>query len=136
MNLIFQDRRERRSSNSATALRYQLESTLRQGKMAALALTDESGTLVAYAGDEAVCAELGALAPVVAHGWPADFAPVPVVVGTSSAPARSITKEDVSVRSIECFGEALFLVSLGGGVARDALLAHSARGVHRILTAN
>jgi len=136
MNLILQDRRERRSSNSAMALRYQLESTLRQGKMAALALTDDAGTVVAYAGDEAVCAELGALAPVVAHGWPADFAPVPVTISGSSSAPRSITKEDVSVRAIECFGESLFLASLGGGVARDALLAHSARGVHRILTAN
>lgn len=137
MNLILQqDRRERRSSNSAEALRYQLESTLRQGKMAALALTDDQGTLVAYAGDEAVCSELGALAPVVAHGWPADFAPVPVQIANSSAPPRTITKDDVSVRAIECFGESLFLASLGGGVARDALLAHSARGVHRILTAN
>jgi hypothetical protein len=137
MNLILQqERRERRSGNSAEALRYQLESTLRQGKMAALALTDEAGTLVAFAGDEAVCTELGALAPVVAHGWPADFAPVPVQVANSNAPPRTITKDDVSVRAIECFGESLFLASLGGGVARDALLAHSARGVHRILTAN
>jgi hypothetical protein len=137
MNLILQnERREKRSSNSAEALRYQLESTLRQGKMAALALTDDAGTLVAFAGDEAVCTELGALAPVVAHGWPADFAPVPVQVANSNALPRKITKDDVSVRAIECFGESLFLASLGGGVARDALLAHSARGVHRILTAN
>jgi hypothetical protein len=136
MNLIIHDRRERRSSNGATALTYQLESTLRQGKMAALALTDDAGTLLAYAGDEAVCTELGAIAPVVAHGWPADFAPVPVQIANSNAPPRTITKEDVCVRAIECFGESLFLASLGGGVARDALLAHSARGVHRILTAN
>jgi len=136
MNLIIHDRRERRSSNGAMALRYQLESTLRQGKMAALALTDDAGTLLAFAGDEAVCAELGAIAPVVAHGWPADFAPVPVQIANSNAPPRTITKEDVCVRGIECFGESLFLASLGGGVARDALLAHSARGVHRILTAN
>jgi hypothetical protein len=40
------------------------------------------------------------------------------------------------VRALECFGEPLYLASLGGGVARDALLAHSARGIHRILTAN
>jgi len=136
MNLIVQDRRERRSSNGATALRYQLDSTLRQGKMAALALTDDAGTLISFSGDEAVCLELGAIAPVIAHGWPADFAPVPVAVGTDHAPPRAITKDDVSVRALECFGESLFLVSLGGGVARDALLAHSARGIHRILTAN
>jgi len=40
------------------------------------------------------------------------------------------------VRAIDCFGEPLYLAALGGGVARDALLSHSAKGIHRILTAN
>jgi hypothetical protein len=118
------DRRLRRSQNFSTALRYQLECTLKRGRMAALALTDAAGLLLAWAGEDAVCHELGAVAPVVAHGWPPEL-----------EPAR-LTKEEVSVRAIECFGEPLYLASLGGGVARDALLAHSARGIHRILTAN
>lgn len=131
MHLLFQDRRERRSENHDTALRYQLESTLRQGKMAALALTDARGGLMAWAGDRLVCEELSALAPVVAHGWPADLGQP--VAGEGQKP---ITKDDVRVRSLECFGDALYLVALGGGVAREALLAHSARGIQRILTAN
>lgn len=134
MNLILEDRRERRSKSHGTALRYQLESTLRQGKMAALALVDEAGTLLAWAGDDGLCAELGAIAPVVAHGWPADMASFPMPAASGSA--KPITPGDISVRSLECFGETLFLTALGGGVARDALLAHSARGIHRILTAN
>jgi hypothetical protein len=118
------DRRFRRSDHFNTALRYQLESTLKRGRMAALALTDRSGLLLAWAGEDTTCQELGAVAPMVVHGWPAELE------------RPSLPKDDVSVRAIECFGEQLFLASLGGGVARDALLAHSARGIHRILTAN
>jgi len=118
------DRRARRSEHFTTALRYQLEHTLRRGRMAALALTDHAGMLLAWAGDDGLCHELGVVAPVVAHGWPPELERGP------------LPKQDVSVRAIECFGEQLYLASLGGGVARDALLAHSARGIHRILTAN
>jgi hypothetical protein len=118
------ERRQRRSQNFSTALRYQLECTLKRGRMSALALTDGAGLLLAWAGDDALCHELGVVAPVVAHGWPPEL-----------EPAR-LTKDEVSVRALECFGEPLYLASLGGGVARDALLAHSARGIHRILTAN
>jgi hypothetical protein len=116
------DRRERRSPQHSVALRYQLESTLKRGRMAALALTDRTGLLLAWAGEDSVCQELGAVAPMVLHGWPAELERIP--------------RDDVSVRAIECFGEQLYLASLGGGIARDALLSHSARGIHRILTAN
>ena len=119
------ERRVCRSDNQSAALRYQLESTLKRGNMAAIALADRCGLLVASAGEEAVCLELGAVAPMVVHGWPSELA------ATAEIPA-----DQVSVRAIECFGEKLFLASLGGGTACDALLAHSARGIHRILTAN
>jgi hypothetical protein len=118
------DRRYRRSAHYNTALRYQLESTMQRGRMAALALTDRRGLLLAWAGEDGLCEELGAVAPMVVHGWPPELE------------RQALPDGDVSVRSIECFGEQLFLASLGGGVARDALLAHSARGIHRILTAN
>ena len=118
------DRRQRRSAQHSVALRYQLECTLQRGRMNALALTDRTGVLLAWAGEDAVCEELGAVAPMVLHGWPPEL------------PRNTIAREDVSVRAIECFGEQLYLASLGGGIARDALLAHSARGIHRILTAN
>lgn len=118
------ERRARRSAHHHTALRYQLESTLKRGRMAALALSDRSGILLAWAGEDALCHEVGAVAPMVAHGWPPELAD------------DGVKSEDVSVRSIECFGEQLYLCSVGGGVARDALLAHSAKGIERILTAN
>lgn len=119
------ERRVRRSENQSAALRYQLESTLKRGNMAALALADRCGLLLASAGEEEVCLELGAVAPMVVNGWPSNL-----------AQAAEIPTEEVSVRPIECFGEELFLASLGGGGACEALLAHSARGIHRILTAN
>ena len=50
--------------------------------------------------------------------------------------SEQFSSDDVSVRTIECYGEPLYLASLGGGVARDALLSHSARGIQRILTSN
>lgn len=119
------ERRVRRSDNQSAALRYQLESTLKRGRMAALALADRCGLLLAWAGEEPVCHELGAVAPMVVHGWPADL-----------ETDQAIPRAEVSVRAIECFGEELFLVSLGGGGTSGVLLAHSARGIHRILTAN
>jgi len=119
-----EERRSRRSSEHGTALRYQLENTLRQGRLAAVALSDRAGLLLAWAGENGLCAELAAVAPLVARGAPANL------------PDSAVSGADVSVRAFDCFGQALFLATLGGGVARDALLAHSARGVQRILTAN
>ncbi|HEX4355861.1 MAG TPA: hypothetical protein VHZ95_23195 [Polyangiales bacterium] len=118
------ERRGRRSHEHTTALRYQLESTRERGHLSALALTDQDGLLLAFAGETDVCEELGAVAPLIARG-------APVHLDTPAADGG-----DVIVRAIDCFGEPLFLASLGGGVAREALLAHSARGIQRILTAN
>jgi hypothetical protein len=117
------ERRGRRSQEHCTALRYQLESTRERGHLSALALTDRDGLLLAWAGENDVCEELGAVAPLIARGAPVQLE----AVGQT---------QDVVVRSIDCFGEPIFLASLGGGVAREALLAHSARGIQRILTAN
>ena len=61
----------------------------------------------------------------------------PAVARRADRPqSQESPKDDVAVRSIDCFGEPLYLAALGGGVARDALLSHSAKGIHRILTAN
>jgi hypothetical protein len=117
------ERRARRSQEHSTALRYQLESTLERGHLAALALTDRDGLLLAWAGENSLCEELGAAAPLIARGAPVEI-------------EASAGQEEVVVRALECFGEPLFLASLGGGIARDALLAHSARGIQRILTSN
>jgi hypothetical protein len=72
-----------------------------------------------------VCEELGAVAPMVVQGWTPEHEGL-----------HQLDRTQISVRAIECFGEQLYLASLGGGLAREALLAHSARGIHRILTSN
>ncbi len=115
------ERRTRRSQSHATALRYQLESTLQKGRMDAVALVDQRGLLVAWAGRDEVCEELGAMAPAMAQ---------------RAGRQTEVAKDEMAVRAIDCFGEPLYLAALGGGVARDALLSHSAKGIHRILTAN
>jgi hypothetical protein len=117
------ERRGQRSDEHSLALRYQLERTRQRGQLAALALTDSNGLLMAWSGESAVCEELGAMAPLIARG-----APISLECCDSS--------EEVVVRAIECFGEPLFLASVGGNMAREALLAHSARGIRRILTSN
>ena len=43
---------------------------------------------------------------------------------------------EVAVRIVHVHGQPLYLASVGGGVARDALLAHSLGGVRRILACN
>jgi hypothetical protein len=91
--------------------------------MTAVALTDSQGVLVAWAGENGLCEELGAVAPLLARGAPQQITP-------------DAQLQDVAVRAIDCFGEPLFLASVGGGVAREALLSHSARGIQRILTSN
>ena len=79
--------------------------------------------MLAWAGENEVCEELGAAAPLIARGAPVQL-------------DACEQEEDVVVRAIDCFGEPLFLASIGGGVAREALLSHSARGIQRILTSN
>jgi hypothetical protein len=117
------ERRSRRSQEHCTALRYQLETTRERGHLSALALTNAEGLLLAWAGENALCEELGAAAPLIARG-------APVALETCKS------EDEVLVRAIDCFGEPLFLASVGGGMAREAILAHSARGIQRILTSN
>jgi hypothetical protein len=70
-----------------------------------------------------VCAELAAIAPLMgkALGIPLP----PMLVGA-----------DVAIRAVRVHGQPLYLASVGGTVARDALLSSSVRGVERILQAN
>ncbi|MEZ4253631.1 MAG: hypothetical protein R3B99_35945, partial [Polyangiales bacterium] len=65
MNWMLEERRQRRSPDRTVALRFQLEHTRDKGRIEALVLTDSEGLVVAHAGDDAVCEELGAIAPLV-----------------------------------------------------------------------
>ena len=124
MSLVPFERRRRRSEQYTTALRFQLEDTVKSGGLEALCLSDGDGLLLAWAGADDLCEELGAVAPLLAH-CPAGSLTVSGVKG-----------EEVSVRGIEYYGQQLYLTSIGGGRGSDAVLRHSAKGIQRILTAN
>ncbi len=118
------ERRARRSDDRSMALRYQLEHTLQYGKMEAVALADARGMLIASGGVKNVCEELGAFAPLIARS----VLPLPR--------PESLRGADIAVRSVDTFGDTIYLATVGGTVARDALLAHAVSGLERILRSN
>jgi hypothetical protein len=122
--LSFEERRVRRSSSRDLALGFQLEHVRDRARLEALVLADDDGLVVASAGDAAVCREVAAHAPLLARS----------ILGVDLPPL--LRGAEVAIRVVEVHGQPLYLASVGGGVARDALLAHSARGVHRILNSN
>ncbi|MBC7170785.1 MAG: hypothetical protein H5U40_00070, partial [Polyangiaceae bacterium] len=110
--------------HSHLALRYQLEHAKTSGGLEALVLADDTGMVVASAGDSGVCEELAAVAPLMGRA-PLGMPLPPLLRGA-----------EVAVRALSMNGQDLFLASVGGGMARDALLSHSMTGVQRILSAN
>lgn len=94
--------------------------------MDAVALSDRNGLLLAWAGEDDLCEELGAIAPIIAHCPPGQL----VVSGVGQS------LEEVAVRPITYFGQYLYLASLGGDKTVHRALARSAEGIQRILTAN
>lgn len=124
MTWLFEERRQRRSSDRFIALRYQLEHTREHGNIEALVLADDEGLVVASSGDASTCAELGAIAPLVARS--AMGMPMPPLLRGA----------EVAIRPVRIYGQSLYLASVGGGVARDAHLSTSRNGVQRILASN
>ena len=120
----FEERRVKRSQNRDVALGYQLENVLERGRMEALVLADDQGLALATAGAPTVCRELAAFAPLIYKS----------ILGMQMPPM--LRGAEVAVRLAHVYGESLYMASVGGGVARDALLAHSIRGVKRILASN
>ncbi len=118
------ERRNRRSSDRCLALRYQLEHARERGGLEAMVLSDNDGLVLAAAGEDGVCEELGAYAPLLCRS-PLGMRLPPLLRGG-----------EVAVRTMAMHGSGLYISCLGGGVARDALLDHSTRGVERILAAN
>lgn len=120
----FEERRHNRSNNKELALGYQLAHVRDRGRLEALVLADDDGLALSTAGDPAVCRELAAIAPL----WAKSILGIPLPPLLRGA--------EVAVRIVRVHGQPLYLASVGGGVARDALLAHSLSGVTRILAAN
>ena len=124
MSLVPFERRRRRSQECNTALRFQLENTMKRGGLEAVCLSDGDGLLMAWAGEEELCAELGAVAPLLAH------------CPTGSLQVSGIRGEKVLVEAVDCFGQQLYLASIGGRRGTEAVLRHGLVGICRILTAN
>lgn len=124
MTWLLEERRQRRSNERDTALRYQLEHTKDRGGLEVLVLADRDGLILAAAGDTAECEELGAVAPLMSRA-PLGMKLPPLLRGG-----------EVAIRPLALHGQELYLAAVGGGVARDALLHHSMAGVQRIMSAN
>ena len=120
----FEERRARRSNHRDLALGFQLEHVRDRGRLEALVLADDDGLALATAGDPAVCRELSAIAPLMARS----------ILGIPMP--GMLRGAEVAVRIVHVHGVPLYLASVGGGVARDALLSHSMAGVRRILASN
>ena len=118
------ERRRQRSQQSSLALAYQLEHTRQKGHLEALVLASDEGLPVATSGEPAVCAELAAVAPWLGRSVLAMPMP-PLLRGA-----------EVACRTVRVHGERLYLISVGGTVARDAHLSTSVLGLERILTGN
>jgi len=120
----FEERRSRRSSHRDLALGFQLAHVRDHARLEALVLADDDGLSLSNAGDPAVCRELAAIAPL----WAKSIMGIPLPPMLRGA--------EIAVRIVHIHGQALYLASVGGGVARDALLSHSLSGVRRILASN
>jgi len=120
----FEERRVRRSSHRELALGFQLEHVRDRARLEALVLADDDGLALSTSGDPAVCRELAAIAPL----WAKSILGIPLPPLLHGA--------ELAVRIVHVHGQPLYLASVGGGVARDALLSHSLSGVRRILSCN
>lgn len=120
----FEERRAQRSENRDLALGFQLAHVRDRARLEALVLADDDGLALSAAGDPSTCRELAAIAPLMAKS----------ILGMPMPPL--LRGAEVAMRIVHVHGQPLYLASVGGGVARDALLAHSLGGVRRILACN
>ena len=120
----FEERRVRRSTHRDLALGFQLAHVRDHARLEALVLADDQGLTLSNSGDPAVCRELAAIAPL----WAKSIMGIPLPPLLRGA--------EIAVRIVHVHGQPLYLASVGGGVARDALLSHSLSGVRRILASN
>jgi hypothetical protein len=124
---VADDRRRRRSSDPLIALHYALSHARREGELDAIVLADPSGIVVAGAGSWAVCEELAAYAPLLAHPEP---------VGESTSSRLDSLRNEVEVRALEVAGQEVLLCARGPSCrtgAMDPRVTRAAEGIDRIL---
>jgi hypothetical protein len=129
MQLRVVDRRRVRSEETQRALNLQLAHVCAQANMEALVLADESGLVLAGAGDPELCDELGAYAPLITRS------------DRHTRVEGPLADRPMAIRHVRHEGQQLFLVSCGEVChqafrhATDAWLGRTRRGVRRILEA-
>jgi hypothetical protein len=119
------DRRRRRSSDTMTALHYQLSTVRQDGGLEALVLADATGCLVAGAGAWPTCEMLAAYAPLLAHRAAPNNDLLASTVGTLT--------DGTEVRSLSIDGSEVLLCARGGRGPRGPSIARAASGCRRIL---
>lgn len=118
------ERRQARSSDPQQALSLQLSHVRDEAQLDALVLASADGLPIAHAGDDELCWELAAVAPLL-----------------SSGQAPAIEQGLVFVRAVNVDGEALYLASCGDDLQSltpagvDRWLLEATAGVRRILDA-
>lgn len=121
------DRRRVRSSDPHEALALQLSYVCSEAGLDALVLASHDGLAIASAGDETLCSELAAVAPLLSTG--------------DAASAADIQQGLLFVREVVFEGTALYLASCGDDVYEsapavvDRWLMEATVGVTRILAA-
>jgi hypothetical protein len=122
---FLEDRRRKRSSDPLVALHYQLAYSRHAEGLEAIVVADDTGVVVAGAGAWAICEEMAAYAPLMAHGvWTEPGA----VAGSRVSELRA----HVDVQPLDIQGQRVLLCARGGAM-RPASMARAARGVTRIL---
>ncbi len=120
------DRRLKRASDVALALRYQLDACRTDGRMQAMVLADEDGLCLAASGPLETCHEVAAVLPFLGRRR-RDFQ------GTVLSAKGGLR---VLVRAFDFGGQELYACAIGGDeVQRAAELDRSVTGVTRILAA-
>lgn len=113
------DRRKHRTADLGTALSLMLEGCRRRARLEVLALSDETGLLVAGAGPAALCEELAASAPLG-----------PLENRKSASRLGSIV-----VQRMDVFGQAVLMSAMGSPAPGKEQLLEAAAGCQRILAA-
>jgi hypothetical protein len=128
MQIEKRERRQTRSDNALEALLLQLSHVRDEAGLSALVLASHDGLTIAHVGDEELCSELAALAPLLSRG---QYVQNDV----------QIAQPFLCVRAVEFEGTPLYLASCGEECAAgapaemDRWLAEATQGVTRILAA-
>ena len=109
---MLDERRQKRSDDPLIALHYQLAHARHDGALEAIVLADPSGLVVAGAGAWAVCEELAAYAPLLAHG-----AVTAEADGVGASARIASLRTEIDVQPLRVDGMDVFYARVGGGRA-------------------